>query len=202
MPIVHQHLHYLQDLASTFTMRLQTAKTYRANLQLSIVPVVLQKTRDGADYLRKAGWAVSVSSAETMSGLKGTAKSVTYMVSKMSTSSYSTHQVYSVKLICDDKQEWYKNISCKCNRTLAYGRPCFHASLCLLYPTITDINQFVRDPQWFHYGRSCWYSDKFLVSTMIEQYSKEVVIRSFKTLTSYRVFPPIIYALPGKLTLS
>lgn len=195
-PIVHQHMMYQQDTASIFTSRLLLAKSYQSQGYI-IVPAVLKKTVEGADYLKARGWSVIVSGSSSSTGYKGSALSVTYSVSRISCGA-ATPQSYEVKLTCDADQEWYQNVSCKCGRTKAYGRPCFHASLCLVYPQITDQNAFVRDPQLFSYLRPCWYSALFLVSTMIQQYSVEVRIPSFKSLNASCTFGPMMYALPGE----
>ena len=191
---MHQHLTYLNDLGRIFTSRLLDAKQYQER-RLLIVPKVLQQTVDGADYMKSKGWSVSVIGSNSLNGSRGSALSVTYSLTNISGG--RTPQSYEVKLTCDSTQEWYKNISCKCGRTKEYGRPCYHASLCLVHPHITDINAFVRDPQLFSHGRPCWYSEQFLVSKMIEQYEVEVIIPSFSSLKSYRSFAPKIHVLKG-----
>ena len=199
MPIVHQHMTYLNDLASLFTKRLLSAQLYQAEGNV-VVPSVLRKTVEGADYLKTRGWAVQVSGSSSLTGRQGSALSVTYSVSNL-TCNATNPQSYEVKITCDGDQEWYQNISCKCGRTKEYGRPCFHACLCLVYPKVTDHNAFVRDPQLFYYGRACWYSKQFLVSTMIQQYSREVKIPSFRSLNHHScTFGPMMHALPGTYT--
>jgi hypothetical protein len=198
MPIVHQHMTYLNDLASLFTKRLLSAQLYQAEGNV-VVPSVLRKTVEGADYLKTRGWSVQVSGSSSLTGRQGSALSVTYSVSNL-TCNPTNPQSYEVKITCDGDQEWYQNISCKCGRTKEYGRPCFHACLCLVYPKVTDHNAFVRDPQLFYYGRACWYSKQFLVSTMIQQYSREVKIPSFRSLNHSCTFGPMMHALPGRYT--
>ena len=195
MPIVQLHKEFLGDTASIFTMRHTAALSYQTQGRV-IVPDVLKKTMDGAEYLRCKGWSISISQTVTSTGSAGSATSVTYCVSKVINDSGSL-QMYNVTLNNNDKQLWHKNIICKCNRTKAYGRPCYHASLCLVNPPTSDCNAFTRDPQSFYYGRACWYSKAFLVSTMIEQYSKPVILPSFKRLRAFRIFPPMIFKLPG-----
>ena len=199
MPIVQLHSEFLADTASIFTKRHSAALSYQTQGKL-IVPDVLKKTLDGAEYLRSKGWSISISGTVTTTGSARSATSVKYCVSKVNNDSGSP-QMYTVTLTNNDTQEWHKNIICKCNRTKAYGRPCYHASFCLINPPTNDCNAFARDPQSYYYGRPCWYSKKFLVSTMIEQYSKPVILPSFKRLRAFRIFPPMIFKLPGPNTI-
>ena len=67
MPIVHQHMTYLNDLASLFTKRLLSAQLYQAEGNV-VVPAVLRKTVEGADYLKTRGWAVQVSGSSSLTG--------------------------------------------------------------------------------------------------------------------------------------
>lgn len=193
-PIVELHLTFLKKTASTFSLRHLQAQSYQCNKQLSVVPLVLQKTIEGAEYLIKRGWTVYVSHTHSPNGSPGSALCVEFTCRN---NNIRAPQSYKVILTCSTTQPWYKNIICKCNRTRQYGRPCYHASLCLRQPPFSDPNMFARDPQSFDYARPIWYSDKFLVSTMIRQYSALVKMPSFKHLKQYRIFPPIIYKLPG-----
>ena len=194
MPIVELHTHFLKETASTFTTRLSKALSYRSHNQLSVVPAVLRKTEYGADLLKRRGWTTYVKRTYSNNGRPGSAISVDFVCT---CTTGPTSQCYEVTLTCSDSNQWYENIFCKCNRTRQYGRPCYHASLCLRSPPTSDPNLITWDPQKFDYARPIWYSDKFLVSTMIQQYSAQVKIPSFKRLKPYRIFPPIIYKLPG-----
>ena len=196
MPILHLHKEYLADTAGMFTKRYSEALSYQTQGKL-VVPDVLKKTVDGAEYLKCKGWSISISGTVTSTGSAGSATSVKYCVSKLNDS--GSLQMYTVTLTNNDQQEWHKNIICKCNRTKAYGRPCYHASLCLVNPPTSDCNAFARDPLSYYYGRPCWYSSKYLVSTMIEQYSKPVILPSFKKLRAFCIFPPMIFKLPGNI---
>ena len=168
LPIVHCHKEFLEDTARLFTLRLSQALSYQTQGKL-IVPDAIKKTIDGAEHLKSRGWTVSIAGTVTSTGSAGSATSVKFSVTKLNDS--RSLKMFEVTLSNNDKQEWYHNIKCKCNRTKAYGRPCYHASLCLVNPPNNDCNAFARDPQSYYYGRPCWYSKKFLVSTMIEQYS-------------------------------
>jgi hypothetical protein len=55
-PIVEIHFTFLKKTVSTFSLRHLEAQSYQANKQLSIiVPLVVQKTIEGAEYLSKRG---------------------------------------------------------------------------------------------------------------------------------------------------
>lgn len=187
-------LNVLQDMGSIFTTRLAKAKKYETVLQELVCPAVLNKTVAGAKILHEQRWHVLVTDAHVTTGLAGSATSVTYTVSK---NDGVSPQSFEVTLSFDPTRPWYDNIKCQCNRTLAYGRPCYHASLCLVYPSITDANSFVSDPNKFSYKLRCWYSPVYYVSTMVLQYSAIVIIPSFSELLMYALFPPRIMALAG-----
>jgi len=193
-PIVETHIYFLRNTATTFTERHTKAQSYLSIQRLIIVPDALKKTVAGAEYLKQRCWQVYIQRIYSADGRPGSAYSVDFVCFNPTG---TTTQCYEVTLTCSETKPWYENILCRCNRTRQYGRPCFHASLCLLSPPVSDPNMISRDPQLFDYARPIWYSDKFLVSTMIRQYSSRVKIPSFKELTRYRVFPPVIYKLPG-----
>ena len=189
-------MHFLTDMASTFVKRRAKAQSYSTLNQELVCRDVLQKTLDGASILHQQRWTVLVSDAHFSTGFAGSATEVSYTVSK---NDCISPRSYRVTLRFNPDKPWYANISCKCNRTKAYGRPCYHASLCLVHPCITDANAFVRDANKFSYKLRCWYSPVFYVSTMILQYSAEVKIPSFFELTLFALFPPRIMALAGKV---
>jgi len=193
-PIVEQHMTFLKNTAIMFTARHTKALSYFSTRHLIVVPAVLEKTREGAATLKRRGWTTYIKRTYSADGGPGSAVSIDFVCT---TTTGLTIQQYEVTLTCSDTNPWYENIFCRCNRTRQYGRPCFHASLCLTSPPISDPNMITRDPQNFDYARPIWYSDKFLVSTMIRQYSACVQIPSFKRLKRYRVFPPVIFKLPG-----
>ena len=194
MPIVEQHMTFLKNTAIMFTARHTKALSYVSMRHLIVVPAVLEKTREGAAILKRRGWTTYIKRTYSADGGPGSAVSIDFVCT---TTTGPTIQQYEVTLTCSDTNPWYENIFCRCNRTRQYGRPCYHASLCLTFPPISDPNMITRDPQNFDYARPIWYSDKFLVSTMIRQYSACVKIPSFKNLHRYRVFPPVIFKLPG-----
>jgi hypothetical protein len=199
MPIIDEHLHFLQDLASIFTSRLAQAQRYQAILQESVCPGVYKKTFEGADFMKLKKWSILVSDARSSNGTSGSASSVTYVLSKNDSLSPKS---YNVTLTYDPTQEWWKNIVCDCNRTRQYGRPCYHASYCLVYPPICDINAFIRDATKFSYKLQCWYAPEFSVVNMIRQYSGIVKIPTFEDLNLYSIFPPRIMALAGEFQLT
>jgi hypothetical protein len=194
MAIIDEHIHFLHDLASTFTSRQAQAKRYQAILQESVCPGVFKKTFEGAEFMRVKNWSILVTDAKSSNGTSGSASTVTYVLSKNDSLSPKS---YNVTITYDPMQEWWKNIKCECNRTRQYGRPCYHASYCLVYPPITDINAFVRDATKFSYKLQCWYAPEFSVVNMIQQYSGIVKIPSFDDLKFYCIFPPRIMALAG-----
>ena len=192
-PVDHTH-HFLTDMATTFTTRYTKAKSYENVLQEKVCPAVMKNTLQGAEFMHQQKWSVVVTDAHVTTGLAGSATSVTYTVSKNCGISL---QCYPVTLRFDPSKPWYENIQCPCNRTLAYGRPCYHASLCLVYPSVTDANAFVTDATKFSYRLRCWYSPVFYVSTMILQYSAAVHIPAILELIMYALFPPRLMLLAG-----
>ena len=194
MPIVEQHMTFLKNTAIMFTARHTKALSYFSMRHLIVVPAVLERTREGAAILKMRGWTTYIKRTYSADGGPGSAVSIDFVCT---TTTGPTIQQYEVTLTCSDTNPWYENIFCRCNRTRQYGRPCYHASLCLTFTPISDPNMITRDPQNFDYAKPIWYSDKFLVSTMIRQYSACVKIPSFKNLNRYRVFPPVIFKLPG-----
>jgi hypothetical protein len=52
---VEIHFTFLKKTVSTFSLRHLKAQSYQANKQLSIEPLVVQKTIEGAEYLSKRG---------------------------------------------------------------------------------------------------------------------------------------------------
>ena len=156
----------------------------------------MQKTLDGANILHQQRWTVFVNDAHFSTGLASSATKVTYTASK---NDCVSPRSYRVTLRFNPDKPWYENISCKCNRTKAYGRSCYHASLCVVHRCITDTNAFVRDAHKFSYKLRCWHSPVYYVSTMILQYSAEVKIPLFFELILYALFPPGIMARAGKV---
>ena len=63
MPIIDEHIHFLHDLASTFTTRLAQAQRYQAILQESVCPGVFKKTFEGAEFMRVKNWSILVTEA-------------------------------------------------------------------------------------------------------------------------------------------
>ena len=198
LPIVHCHKEFLEDTARMFTLRLSQALSYQTQGKL-IVPDAIKKTIDGAEHLKSRGWTVSIAGTVTSTGSAGSATSVKYSVTKLNDS--GSLKMFEVTLSNNDKQEWYHNIKCKCNRTKAYGqRPCYHASLCLVNPPNNDCNKCFckRSSIVLLWTTLLVVHKKFHVSSMIEQYSKPVKMPSFNQLKKYRLFPPMIFKLPGK----
>jgi hypothetical protein len=196
-PVDHT-LKFLTDMASTFVFRLARAQSYATIHHELVCLDVLQKTLEGAEVLHSQRWTVLVVNAHCSTGLAGSATEVTYSVSQNDSVSPRN---YNVTLRFQPDKPWFENIECVCNRTKAYGRPCYHASLCLVHPCITDVNAFVRDANKFSYKLRCWYSPVYYVSTMIQQYSACVKIPSFGELSMYALFPPRIMALAGLFEL-
>jgi hypothetical protein len=194
MAPVDHILSFLKDMASLFTTRHARGLSYQSIQRAAVCPDVTAKTLYGADLLHKQRWTVQVKHAVTVTGLSGSASTITYIVSK---SDCLSPKLYEVTLTYDPTQLWHQNIKCPCNRTLQYGRPCFHASLCLVYPSISDANAFVSDATKFHYKLRNWYSSQFYVETMISQYSGVVHIPTFEELLMMRLFPTRIMLLAG-----
>jgi hypothetical protein len=140
MAPVDHILNFLRDMASVFTTRHAIALSYQSIHRAAVCPDVTAKTLYGADLLHKQRWTVQVKHAVTVTGLSGSASTITYIVSK---SDCISPKLYEVTLTYDPSKQWHQNILCPCNRTIQYGRPCYHASLCLVYPSISDANAFV-----------------------------------------------------------
>ena len=194
MAPVDHILNFLRDMASLFTTRHAIALSYQSIHRAAVCPDVTAKTFYGADLLHKQRWTVQVKHAVTVTGLSGSASTITYIVSK---SDCVSPKLYELTLTYDPSKQWHQNILCPCNRTIQYGRPCYHASLCLVYPSISDANAFVSDATKFHYKIRNWYSPHFYVETMIMQYAGIVKIPTFEALTMMRLFPTRIMLLAG-----
>ena len=83
MAPVDHILSFLKDMASVFTTRHARGLSYRSIHRAAVCPDVTAKTLyGGADLLYKQTWTVQVKHAVTVTGLSGSASTITYIVSK------------------------------------------------------------------------------------------------------------------------
>ena len=71
-------LSFLRDMASVFTTRHEIALSYQSIYRAAVCPAVTAKTLYGADLLHKQRWIVQVKHAVTVTGLSGSASTITY----------------------------------------------------------------------------------------------------------------------------
>jgi len=211
--VVDMFTEFIKNQGSLFTAKLRKAIEYKRQLNYTVVPAILSKTKLLAVSMQKEQWTNQIISwnENANSNNDGTTIiRVTYIVctstqtaitSSSSSASSSGMKSYQVTLSNQSNSQWFENVVCPCNWTLTTGRPCKHAAFCLLFPSAIDSNKFFQTSAHFKFDLSKWYSDVYHLDTMVKQYNVSITAPCFDSLVHYQLWPPRIMKLSGRKSI-